>query len=976
MKSSVVIKYVFVFLLIIKGGVLHAATDSLRLSAGVIYFNNGNFYNEVYLETKDSFSSIVNISCYQLQEKGDSVLVYDLAAPGTHFQKGINKKVLSFSKSKGKHFIMPAFSDIVQKYHIIPPGKYIIKLQIQKDTTLVVQTIIQDVDSTLSVFSSLYGDITNVFDKVGSGSIGKGAVHNFIEQQNDDKQIAATAERVFTHSRLHIMRYCKRHGLTARQNESGSLLFVDLYKGTWFIGRYQLNKKLSVTRQIKRARDALGDHAGSLINDNLTAYQSLSSQFRELANSKEDDKELIGTMSLGASFSNDSEPFSTADNNYYEAQGLFEFPVFGIPVQLEGFYTSQDRHRQVKASYVHFHYDAEKAKEKLLGVISGYKQQYEQTVSRGAGFQMIYGNYINQLKEQKASALNKLRTDASLSNWQGDGSQLRQQLETAETSAEDSLNKLMVQQADSSAEFQKLKKAKARAQEKYQKAVALYEQLEALEQKIDHYQQLLEQYKTTLYYDSALVFQKLRNIKNADNLSYKDMAKQAASMLPEGKAKRLISGLTEFDAGMFPQYLSDYTMSGQMMKGINLGYDIGFAKVGATYGNTEYISGYDDVATYKSYSARIALKPLAGQSIGFVYYGYSPARKLLDKNDFFKSDDISLPSFRNPVHILSTTYTGKISDYVQLNGELAFSNEQSQSYEAASQLSFSERAAYNIHITGNIPKTTLSIDALYENDGKSFENSTLPVLMSGTQRVVISGNGALFRSRLSLSVDYNHLLQNSILTTGHNTQWGFDLNTHFKRFPNVYISYKPFSSFRSFTDTLSVPQKPILGSVWIGRGNYQIKKLGRVWRFSVLFNHNNSLVDTMKYNSSVVQGMAIYTEGVLMASVNAGISQIDATGAEQYAALNNNKFAGVSAAFPILKNVNLSAGLDAAICAFGLSKSGVSFGGVYRLKKMPLMFRLNFRNSNYRLDENAAWKSLYFGTVQMSWRFKMKLRNK
>lgn len=973
MKSRTIIKYVFVVLLLFKGGFIYASADSLRLSSEFIYFTKGDFCNDVFLTTDDSFTASVKISCYQLQKNGDSLLAYTLVVPKVHFQKGINKKTLSFKNNKAKHYLLPVLAGVVQQYHIVPPGKYIISVQLLKDTVLVTQNILQDIDSGLNMSSALYSGITNIFDEAGSGKSG-GIVHNFIEQQNTSDVGWPNAERIFTHSRFYIIRYCKRHQLTAKQYSDGSSLFVDLYKDSWFLGRYKLRKGQSVANQIKRARDALGEHAGALTDNDLGSYQSLASQFRALMDNDKDNKELTGTVSLSANLSNDDEPFSTADNNYYEAQGLFEFPVMGIPVQLEGYYTSQDRHRQVKASYVHFHYDADKAKEKLLGLISSYNQRYEQTLSQGTGFRMIYGNYISQLEAQKATALNKLQEDNPVSG--DDAQQLLPQLEARAKFAEDSISGLMAGKADSSAGFQKLQKARAAVQDKYQRAVALYQKAEAFDEKINYYRQLLQQYKTTLYYDSALVYQKLKNIRDVDNRSYKDMAKQAASLLPDGKVKGLMSGLTEFDAGMFPEYLSDYTMSGQMMKGVNVGYDVGFAKVGVTYGNTEYVSGYDDVTTYKSYSARVALKPIANQNIGFVYYGYSPARKLLDKNDFFKSEDLSLPSFRNPVHIISTVYTGKISDYVQLDGEFAFSNEQGQSYEAASQVSFNEKAAYNIHLTGNIPNTPLSIDAAYEHAGKSFENSTLPVLMSGTQSVVINGSGALFHSRLAFSVNYNHLLQNSLLTTGHNTQWGFDLNTNFRRFPDVYLSYKPFSSFRSFTDTLNVPQRPILGSVWIGRANYQVKRLGKAWRFSVLFNNNRSLVDTIKYNSTLIQGTAIYTEGGLMASVNAGVSRINATEADQYAALNNNEFAGLTAAFPLLRNLNLSAGLDAAVSQFGWSKAGVSLGGIYTFKKLPLMLRLNFRNSNYRLEDHAAWKSLYFGTIQMSWRFKMKLKDK
>jgi hypothetical protein len=534
------------------------------------------------------------------------------------------------------------------------------------------------------------------------------ATHNFLSSANTVSAFADKVSNAMEKSRFRMDRYFKKKGLTAtRYNRDGKEI-IDLYADGWFMGRYELDEKEPLSKQLKEQQDGLENNLGSLTKNNLGDYQSLLSQFRELKKDSRENKELTGEIALSANFASDQEEYSEQDNNYYEARGSLEFPLLDIPVSISGYYTTQDKNRKAKSSYVHFKYDAEKAKEQLMKLIGSYNKRYEQTIAQGGSYDMIYGQFVAQLKTEKDKAIAELKQQAGLPKMDFstlNEEQLKTAIQNKANEEKDKLQQSLIDSAQNSGlgkgvadKQQKVIQAKEKAEATYAKAMAQYERIQQLEKKIRKYEALLNQYKNTSYYDSLLAYSKSKELQNMDQASYKDLAKKASGLLPESKTKSIITGLTNFDAGMFPKYVSDYTQSGQILKGVDAGYDIGFAEIGGSYGKTEYIDRDGNVEGYKAYSGRIQFKPIFDQKFGLVYYGYSPGKKLLSDDGFFKDVSVSMPSFRNPVHIISAIYSGKISKFVIASGEYAMSNKQGQSEAAKEQSSFYDKSAYNVKL--------------------------------------------------------------------------------------------------------------------------------------------------------------------------------------------------------------------------------------------------------------------------------------
>ncbi len=967
------------------GGFLLAQQDTVQKQwvtsahTDFLYFQDRKFTQDVYLTSETELpEASVSLQAYRYKDARDSVQVYRHASV-QKIKKGISKIILPFQEASGNYYILPSFAGVIRKTGLIPPGSYKIFLKIEDVGNSYARLFLLEKDSILSSDAALRREINDVINPVADGLLPSA------------RSIAPSLDKVgraVEKSQFRLQRYFKRKGLQPQQYKNGGKDIIDVYADGWFMGRFELLSNASLQDELKKQRSDLQDNLGSLTSNYLGDYPSLVSQFRELKKNSKENKDLIGELSLAANFSNDQEQFSQQDNQYYEARGMLEFPLFDIPVSVSGYYTTQDRSREAKASYVHFRYDAEKAKEQLLKLVGSYNKRYEQTIAQGANYDMVYGQLVQQLQTQKDQAVGRLKRQVDISGLDLSSLSEEQLKAAALRKAGAEQQKLKDQVLDSVRDHAmhsgaagelnntaaKALEQKEKAEAAYAKALEQYNRIQALEQKIRKYQTLLEQYRNTARYDSLLAYSKMKDLKNMDEASYKDLAKRASGILPDSKAKGILTGLTNFDAGMFPKYVSDYTMSGQMLKGVDLGYDIGFATVGGSYGKVEYIDRNGNVEGYKAYSGRVQFKPLAKQQLGLVYLGYSPGKKLLSDNNFFKDASLSLPSFRNPVHIVSVTYNGVLSRYLNVIGEYATSNKPDQSEEAGKQVSLKDRSAYNIKLEGTIPATAIDIAAGYEHAGKSFENNTLPVIMAGTERFRISGKGDFFRSFLTLGIEYNYLLQHSFSSKSNNSKWGFDLATHSKRYPSIALSYKPFSTFRSFNDTLAIEQKPLLGEVWTGRLNYQIKRQARALRFTLLYTRNNSTMDTVKYGSSLVQFSTIYSYKTTMLSLNLGSSRINTDYIEvAYPAFNNTKFINLSAGGMVLHTVMLSGGTDIATTGMGISRYGFFLGSGYTFKKMPVMIRANFRYSNYKLNPVNGWKEIYTAGIELAWRFKLKL---
>jgi hypothetical protein len=942
---------------------------------------------DVFYTSIEAREAILYYSCFKYDPKGDSVLICRKQAKPQTFKGGLEKQTVVFTSTDGPAYYQPVFYNILHKTESVPPGSYKVFLDLRNDSgkTIIKRTFVHQVDSALVPTSPLRKELNNTLLPENKAKI---AGVDLSAQAKTVNGLASNTAKAMDRAGGKIDRLFKSRGLTSITEKRGGKDYINLYYEDWFIGRYEVELSQPLSTQIKKQRDALTEPISTLATNELESYRSLFSQVKDILKEKKEERELTGQIGLTGNWANKQPEYSAAENNYYELRADIQTTVQDIPISIEGYYTTQDRNRTVKGSYIRVHYDAEKAKGELMGLIGGFKNQFAQTLSKGKGLEQVYGSYLDNLKGQEKGLLNDLKKETGVSELNTsalDTAGFKRQitssltekitdtaalLSRADTSATDSTAKLRRTEA-------KAKLVADSANRVYQKALKRYQQLIALEQKAQKYYTLVEQYKNTNYFDSAAGYAKLADMNNADATTYKQLAKSASSLLPEGKAKKFVSGLTSLDAGIFPKDVSKYTMAGQQMKGLDAGYDLGFCQVGATVGATEFIGRDGTLDKYTAYSGRVLISPSKKQKIALIYYGYSPSKKAInDQDTFFKNVDLAYPTFQKPVHIISATYNGSITKYVTAEGEIATSFKQGSGEKITDRLD-ADYIAWHASAEGMIPKSTINVKAGYEHAGKNFENSTLPMNMAGTDRLQVGAKGDFFRSFLTLGVEYNHIEQHSFTGTGNNNRWGFEVSTHSRRYPSVALSYKPYTTFRSYTDTLAIPQRPVLGAVWTGRGSYQIKKKGGVsWRFSAVYNKSTAEIDTSSYGSNLIQLNVIYTTPEYSLTGSLGNTDQTANGqATDVPAHIRTTFWMMSGSYVLNKQMTVSGGYDIGFAPFGLSKYGVNAGCMYRFIKLPVAVRLTGRYSTYRLQEDEDRKKLYSGSVDVLWRFKMKLKN-
>jgi hypothetical protein len=589
----------------------------------------------------------------------------------------------------------------------------------------------------------------------------------------------------------------------------------------------------------------------------------------------------------------------------------------------------------------------------------------------------IYGTYLGIMAKEKGKLWSDMATETGVDNigkFKADTSGLFKEITSAcEKKLNDSLSGSSKNARDSKS---KALEARQEAKERYGKAVDKYKRIQQVEGKIQHYNTLLQRYRDNNYYDSLVAYSRLKSIdhESLNEKSYKQLSKSASSLLPPGDNKTFIAGLTSLDIGIFSKQISEYTLNGQAIKGVDVGYDLGVCETGFTYGRVEYVSRDGMMDKYSGYSGRVSFKPVKGHKTSLIYFGYTPSSRMLNEDGFFKDVDIHMPAFKNnPINILSVAHSGEVSKNIKVGGEIATSYRMIDDFKRE-DTKIKDKMSYRIEAEGPIPQTTVDLKGGYERVGKHFENNTLPLTLSGTERYSTGATGQFLNNFLTLGVEYNYLVQQNFASKSVNSKWGFEVKTTSRRYPSASLSYKPFTTFRSFADTLSMPQRPILGEVWLGKLSYQIKNNVSALRLTAIYNRNTALVDTMESNSNIKQLNAIYTRGKVNLMLSAGQTQMSAGNISPMHGKSN--FLAVGAGYNLNSQWNVSAGQDIGTTKGRVSRYAANLGCSYRFRNVPLSIRSGFRYNTYKISEAQTWKRVYAGMLDISWQFKVKMNDR
>ncbi|MBX9449211.1 MAG: hypothetical protein KL787_05620 [Taibaiella sp.] len=308
--------------------------------------------------------------------------------------------------------------------------------------------------------------------------------------------------------------------------------------------------------------------------------------------------------------------------------------------------------------------------------------------------------------------------------------------------------------------------------------------------------------------------------------------------------------------------------------------------------------------------------------------------------------------------------------------DAAFSQEHKlENNEPIAHISFQDQAAVSADLIAAVPGTEYLVSLNYERVGKGFKNNSLPVSFSGIERMSARVDGTLFRSSVLFGAEYAYLVQNSMYTSGNQAKWGFNLKTNWKRWPNVSFSYKPFTSVRSPYDTFNIPQKEMIGNLLSGKINYQYKGRNRdIFRATLMLNQSTSLMDSIRFQSSMLQVNFSYIHPVYSLMVAFGANNMESDYYESaHPIYNQNQFVLLQGNYKITEGLSVSMGGDVAKSKIGISKYGFNAASSYTFEKIPLSIRLSGRYSSFILEEFSPWKKIYSAGLDVSYRLFTKL---
>jgi len=931
--------------------------SSIVISIDPPFTEGTNVIQYLKVKTENPVNADVRIQSFLMNEN-DSILIYDLEFNNVEINRGFNNLELNLTRNDKLHGMNYSFFETFKKFDIIPPGKYRTYCTLRNhDSVWIAEQFHWYFDSTLSRNSLLRKDINSIFHD-SKNKLKESSKRQYISS----KPNAAQAERLSNKINRSVG---KKSGVITVNEQRGDKTFSALYYKDWFLGFYEILPAPLLKEKITKEKMQLLNDPSSFITNDLESFTSISSQTKRL-NKKKSENELTGNIELTANFSTGQEPASKYENNYQELYANLNTDILKIPVIVEGYYTTQDNNRQGKSSYIRVKYDVEKNKAELNQVLQSYKNKYNETCAKAKGIDIIYERLLNELNEQKnslqSSFLKEYSIDSMLLNaYNGDVNVLLSKIDTNMLSDVNASTRSYKTKRDSI--HKKIEANKSKIDQQYKK-------LKGIQENISKYSTLLEQYRKQQYFDSALVYGKINKLLDQANTTSDKLAKAAENLLPAGEVSSFLNKLTRLELGILNNYESRYTMSGQTLVGGGMGYNLGLVTVSAATGKTEYISREGTIDKYNSTMLRVDVLPTDKREFGVIYYTYSPSRQIIQDNKFIQSD-ISVPSFQKPTQILSIPFRASITSNLSITGEGATSFKK---YENSTKIG-KENTALNTSVIYYIPKVETSLQAEWEHVGKLFDNDVIPFPKASTERLTLAGKKDLLRSSVTVGIQFNHLKQETFSSSGRNIKWGFDIRTHSKRYPNIYLSYKPFTTFRKFDDTLSIAQRPLIGSVWIAQSSYQFKRIKCHHRFLFSYNRNSSSMDTDVYKNITVQAGYILTQKTNVMNVNVGWTRQPQFFSTTELS-STNYFTNASVSKNLKDDISINLGQDISHANFGIQRIATTIGAMYVLKRKPISIRLNVRYANFKQSEVAEEERIWSSQVGLNWLIKPANTNK
>ncbi|MCW3123059.1 MAG: hypothetical protein JWQ38_2551 [Flavipsychrobacter sp.] len=376
-----------------------AQSNVFRVHADYPYIGKEDkLFLDIFYSSDTSFQGSYSFKLYKYETTADSICILSKRVKKFFFKKGLYQIKADFSKKDSLILYYNKFYGALIRTNSLSPGFYKIFITVYNDKNVYETIYTHTIDTSLPASSKIRHDINKRISPKYKAFL---SAHT---HQNAKGKRSQSSGDILSSRKSKIDKVARKNELITKYSVNKEKSRVDLFYSDWFVGRYEVNNTKQLSSQIKNQDESSNSDDKDISTD--MDRPSIASQYKKKNTEKKDQTETKGEIGLNTNLGKSQDPSSGVDNNYYELRGRIETPICNIPVELEGLYTSQDNHREIKSSYFKAHYDVEKMKEQLNSSMSSYNKKIAETKSKGLGMTQMYKSGISNLEGQKARLQN------------------------------------------------------------------------------------------------------------------------------------------------------------------------------------------------------------------------------------------------------------------------------------------------------------------------------------------------------------------------------------------------------------------------------------------------------------------------------------------------------------------------------------------------------------------------------------------
>jgi hypothetical protein len=584
-----------------------------------------------------------------------------------------------------------------------------------------------------------------------------------------------------------------------------------------------------------------------------------------------------GSLVVESYISNQQTPFSLNEAKYTRLSATPNLSILGLPFSSDIFLTTEDNSYFNSNSFT-INFDLDTYKSSLKDGLEKKYEDRKKELYNLSEFEQDIDNYksdINrkisnlerQAKEEKENQQKEL--EANLKEQQ---ESLKTRIQDSASSTKDSIQNIksgrqsqldsLTQRKDSI--YNAYLKKRSDIEDKIIYLKSFVDRADSIEKKVSNSKELV---------GAVLTQQKQVLDKKAATQKGKFITKARDSISHSKGIQHLLSTIEEFQIGLTNPYFSDNTLNGIPIKGINI------KRVSPTSSLYTRLAVGNSVASFNPFDRASRNDNRYSRRVISVKTGYGDE----DYNDiYFISmnmwDPVNADSSQEKNTVNSIGYNF-VANKISLKSEVSYSHFESTSenLEVSKQFAQGGIASGLYNNLAIITQMDIKlgkrnkIKVKYDQKNPNFRSLGSPFLRNNYRLFDLVSTNSIAKNKIHLSGFYK-FFEDNITHLSENTNkmkgFGATLQTNFKKYPNLMVSYSPFEQSNNHQDSLL-------------RTNNKFKSLNSQLTynksidkhfFQTIVSHNLAIIeyeesDFIQSNTSILSINQLYQNDKLNASI-------------------------------------------------------------------------------------------------------------